>query len=90
MLTSKERAALKASAVNIEPIMQIGKEGVSTNSIKQIDDALEARELIKITVLKNCEYTAKDLFIQLSKAVKAEPVQVIGNKIIIYRKRKEK
>lgn len=90
MLTGKQRSYLKSLANGIDPIMQIGKGGVTENVIKQIDDALEARELIKISVLNNSMLEAKDTANEIAEAVNGEFVQSIGNKFIIYRESKEK
>jgi RNA-binding protein len=90
MITSKQRAYLRSLANTIGPIFQIGKEGISDNFLKQINDALEARELIKISVLENCNNGAKDLCNELANSVNAEPVQVIGRKIVLYRKSEKK
>ena len=85
MITSKQRAYLRSLA-NTEPtIMQIGKGGISENLVKTISDALEARELIKISVLENCEYPAREAADEISAAVGAEVAGVIGRKIILYR-----
>ena len=85
MITSKQRAYLRSLA-NTEPtIMQIGKGGISENLVKTISDALEARELIKISELENCEYTAREAADEISAAVGAEVAGVIGRKIILYR-----
>lgn len=90
MLTGKQRSYLKSLANGIDPIMQIGKGGVTENVIKQIDDALEARELIKISVLNNSMLEAKDTANEIAEAVRAEFVQSIGNKFVLYREAKEK
>ncbi|MEG1613089.1 MAG: YhbY family RNA-binding protein [Clostridia bacterium] len=86
MLTTKERTLLKSFAQNIETIFQIGKNGLTDNLINDLSVALDARELIKLSVLKNAEFTAKDVIAELAGLLKAEPVQAIGNKIILYRK----
>ena len=90
MLTSKQRAALRSAANGIDTIMQIGKGGISDALIKQIDDALTARELIKIKVLENCEYTSREMAEMLSGRVDSEPVQVIGNKFVLFRRNPKK
>lgn len=90
MLTGKQRSYLKSLANGIDAIMQIGKGGVTENVIKQIDEALEARELIKISVLNNSMLEAKDTANEVAEAVKAEFVQSIGNKFVLYRESKEK
>jgi RNA-binding protein len=89
MLTGKQKRFLRSKAHHLNPIFQVGKGGVNENMIKQIVDALEARELIKVSVLQNCEddrYTVAD---QLSEGAKAELVQVIGNTIVLYKESKE-
>jgi RNA-binding protein len=90
MLTSKQRSYLRSLGNTIDPIFQVGKEGVGDAFLKQIEDALEARELIKLTVLKNSEMDAREACGEICNAVNAEPVQVIGNRFIIYRRSKEK
>ena len=90
MLTGKQRSYLKSLANSIDSIMQIGKGGVTGNVIKQIDDALEARELIKISILNNSMLEAKDTANEIAEAVGAEYVQSIGNKFVLYRQAKEK
>ncbi len=90
MLTGKQRSYLKSLANKIDSLMQIGKGGVTENVIKQIDDALEARELIKISILNNSMLEAKDTANEIAAAVSAEYVQSIGNKFVLYRESKEK
>ncbi len=85
MLTSKQRAYLRGLAVNETAIMQIGKGGISENLAKTVSDALEARELIKMSVLENCDDTPKETANALAQAVGADVVGVIGRKIILYR-----
>ena len=85
MLTSKQRAYLRGLATNESAIMQIGKGGISENLIKTVSDALEARELIKMSVLENCDETPKETANALAAAVSADVVGVIGRKIILYR-----
>jgi RNA-binding protein len=85
MLTSKQRAYLRGLATNEPTIMQIGKGGISENLIKAVSDALEARELIKLSVLENCDYTVREAADELALAVRADVVGVIGRKIILYR-----
>ncbi|NLK87685.1 MAG: ribosome assembly RNA-binding protein YhbY [Clostridiaceae bacterium] len=85
MLTSKQRSYLRGLANTIEPIFQIGKGGVSDNLIKQFNDALESRELIKATVLKNSEAGAREIGDEIAQIVGADVVQVIGNKFVLYR-----
>ena len=85
MLTSKQRAYLRGLA-SVEPaIMQVGKGGISENLIKTVSDALEARELIKLTVLENSGEAAREVAEALAKATSSEVVGVIGKKMILYR-----
>lgn len=85
MITSKQRAALRALASKEDAIMQIGKGGVGDNLIRTVSDALEARELIKLTVLESCEDSPRDAAERLAGAAEAELVTVIGRKIVLYR-----
>jgi len=85
MLTSKQRARLRAMANPIETIGQVGKGGISDAIVRQCDDALTARELIKLRVLEACEYTAKEAALELAGKTGAEVVQVIGYRFVLYR-----
>lgn len=85
-MTSKERAKLRSLAMNIQPIFQIGKGGVGEAMLTGLDEALEKRELIKISVLRACENTAKELIGELAARLGAEPVTAVGNKIVLYRR----
>lgn len=89
MLTGKQRSYLKGLANKIDPIMQIGKSGVTETVIRQIEGALEARELIKINLLNNSMLETKETANEVAKAVNAEFVQSIGNKFTIYRESKD-
>ena len=88
-MTSKQRAYLRSLAINIHPILQIGKFGLSDNTIKQINDVLEARELIKINVLDTAPENIKDLGNEISSITNSIFVQSIGNKITLYRAKKK-
>ncbi|NLB32484.1 MAG: ribosome assembly RNA-binding protein YhbY [Tissierellia bacterium] len=90
MLTGKQRSFLKALANSVDSIMQIGKGGITENVLKQIDDALEARELIKISILNNSMLEAKETANEIAESVGAEYVQSIGNKFVLYRESKQK
>ncbi len=85
MLTSKQRATLRAMANTETAIMQIGKGGVGENLVKTVSDALEARELIKLSVLETCMSTPKETASELAQATDSEVVGVVGRKIILYR-----
>ena len=85
-LTSKQRAQLRGLANTMDTILHIGKDGIGENLVKQADDALEARELIKGKVLENnIEYDARLAAQELAKATRSEVVQVIGTKFVLYR-----
>jgi len=90
MLTGKERAYLRGLANDLSPIFQIGKNGVEENFIIQVKQALEARELIKIKVLENSGLESRETSDLICKAVKCEGIQAIGNKIVLYKKSKNK
>ncbi len=90
MITTKQRAQLRGLGNALDPVMQIGKEGLSQNSLEAISALLEARELIKIKVLKNCELRAREVCDEVCKTLNADPVQVIGSNFIIYRKSNKK
>ena len=84
-LTSKQRAQLRGLANGIDTILHVGKDGIGDNLVKQADDALEARELIKGKVLENCMLTSREAAEELAKATRSEVVQVIGTKFVLYR-----
>ena len=88
-MTSKQRAYLRSLAMNIDPIYQIGKASLTPEFINGIREALEKRELIKISVLKNCADDPRELAETLSERTRSEVVQVIGKKIILYKESKE-
>ncbi|MBS4535855.1 ribosome assembly RNA-binding protein YhbY [Clostridium sp. D2Q-14] len=85
MLTGKQRSFLKKEAHGIDPILQIGKNGVTENFITQVENALEARELIKIKVLNNSFLDTKEVGNEVSKKADAEFIQSIGNKFVLYK-----
>ena len=85
MLTSKQRAYLRGLANGIPAIMQIGKGGISENLVRTVSDALEARELIKLTVLENSMETPRAMADAIAEAVNADVVGVVGRKVILYR-----
>lgn len=89
-MTSKERAYWRGKANSLEPIIQIGKEGISENLLTQIDDTLDARELIKIRVhLETAPKTPKELANEIAELLGADVIQVIGGIIVLYRRADE-
>lgn len=86
MLTSKNRAYLRGIASTYDTILQVGKGGVSDNLIKQVSDALRARELIKLRVLDTCEYSSREVAERVAEATQSEVVQVIGSKFVLYKR----
>ena len=89
-MTSKQRSYLKGLAMNIDPVFQIGKASLTPEFTESIKEVLEARELIKISVLKNCMDEPKELATILAERTHSEVVQVIGKKIILYKESKNK
>ena len=89
-MTSKQRAYLKGLAMTMDPVFQIGKASLTPENTAAIDEALEARELIKITVLKNCLDDGRAIAEVLPERTRSEVVQVIGKKIVLYRPAKKK
>lgn len=88
-MTSKERAELRGLASTLDTIVQIGKNGITESVIASVDTALTARELIKGKVLETSMLTAGEACRQLAEACGAEPVQAIGTKFVLYRKKKD-
>ena len=90
MLSSKQRNTLRAMASRFDTIFQIGKGGISEETVRQVDAALEARELIKLRVLEYCELSAREAAEALAVATGAEVVTVIGTRFVLYRKSENK
>ena len=88
-MTTKQRAYLKSLAMTMEPIFQVGKSSMTPGLTQAISEALEARELIKISVLKNCADDPRELAEIISERTRSEIVQVIGKKIILYKRGKK-
>ena len=88
-LTSKQRAQLRGLANSIDTILHVGKDGIGDNLVKQADDALEARELIKGKVLETSGLTAREASDQIAAATGADGVQCVGYKFVLYRKSKK-
>ena len=85
MMTSKQRAYLKSLAMTMDPVFQVGKSSVTPEMVQALDDVLEARELIKISVLNNCMYDPKEVASTIAGRTRSQVVQVIGKKIVLYR-----
>ena len=90
MLTSKQRARLKSIAASTETILQIGKGGVGEQLVKQVDDALTARELVKLRALETAPEEPGELAQALAEATGSQVVQVIGRRLVLYRKNPKK
>lgn len=88
-MTSKQRAYLKGLAMNIDPIFQIGKSSVTPENVIAIEEAFNTRELIKISVLKNCFDDPKEIANVIAERTRSQVVQVIGKKIVLYRPDKD-
>ena len=88
-MTSKQRAYLKGLASNITPIFQVGKASLTPEIVTALDEALEKRELIKISVLKNCFDDPNELADTISERTHSQVVHVIGKKIVLYRPAKK-
>lgn len=89
MITTKQRAYLRGLANKEDAIIQIGKNGIGDNLLKTVSDALEARELVKLTIMETVEESPKELMALLTEALGCEAVQVIGRKLVLYRESKE-
>lgn len=90
MLTSKQKSFLRSEAHHLDPIFQIGKSGLTDAILAQIDEALEARELVKVSVLQNCEEDKKEIAEKIGAHKQIEVVQVIGSVIVVYRESSDK
>ncbi|MCL2375951.1 MAG: ribosome assembly RNA-binding protein YhbY [Defluviitaleaceae bacterium] len=86
MLSSKERATLRAMANKMPAIFRLGKDGITQDFLAAIRDALEARELIKIDILNNCEIDVRDAAEEIARRTNAQVVQTIGKRFVLYRK----
>lgn len=90
MITSKQKSYLRSKANRLQPIFQIGKSGLTEPIIKQVEEALEARELVKLSVLQNCDQEKEEIADLLSKESGMEVIQIIGNTIVVYKESVEK
>lgn len=88
-MTSKQRAFLKGLAMKMEPVLHVGKSSLTPEVTEAVDEALAARELIKIGVLKNCDADPREIADALAGRTRSQVVQVIGKKIVLYREAKE-
>ena len=88
-MTSKQRAYLRSLAQHTDPVIQIGKAGITPELCEAVSEALEARKLIKINILKNCFEDPRELADTLSGRTRSEVVQLIGRKIVLYRPARE-
>ncbi|PGS48973.1 ribosome assembly RNA-binding protein YhbY [Bacillus sp. AFS041924] len=89
MLTGKQKRFLRSKAHHLNPIFQVGKGGVNENMVKQISEALEVRELLKVSILQNCDDDRYDVADQLVEGTNSELVQVIGHTIVLYKESEE-
>lgn len=89
MLTGKQKRYLRSLAHHLDPIFQVGKGGVNVNLIRHVEEALEARELIKVSILNNCTEDRNVIGEELSRGADADLVQVIGKTIVLYKESKE-
>lgn len=85
MITTKQRALLRGLGNALDPVVQVGKDGLTDNVFESIDLLLQSRELIKIKVLKNNDFTARQICNTVCEKLECEPVQCIGNIIIVYK-----
>lgn len=90
MFTSKQRSHLKSLGANLDPIMQVGKEGITDNLLQSLSDALEARELIKIHILENATDEPKVMAQEIADGLQGEVVIVMGRKAVLYRRSSRK
>lgn len=89
MLSKKQKQELRKYAQSYRAVVQIGKENISDNMIKSLHDALEAHELVKISMLKTCSLSIQEAALDLSAATNSEIVQIIGRVIVLYRRSKK-
>ena len=90
MLTSKQRATLRSMATELDTIFQIGKGGISEETLLQLSNALEARELIKARVLDNSGYTAKEAANVIAEVIECEVVSCVGSRFVLYKESEKK
>ena len=88
-LTSKQRAYLKSLAMEMDPVYRVGKESLTAEIVRGLDEALAARELIKVSVEKNCDDDVRSIADTAAERTRSVPVQVIGRKFVLYRPAKK-
>lgn len=88
-MTTKQRAYLKSLAMNMSPILSLGKNSVTPEFVNSVSEALKARELIKVNVLKNCEDLPEDVARTVAERTRSVLVQVIGRKFVLYKRNEE-
>ncbi|MDD4066554.1 MAG: YhbY family RNA-binding protein [Clostridia bacterium] len=88
-MTTKERAEIRSKAMALKSIFQIGKNGINANQVQAIDDSLEALELLKVNVLETAEEDVHNIAIELAEKTHSTLIQVVGNKVTLYRKSKK-
>ncbi|MBQ5331839.1 MAG: ribosome assembly RNA-binding protein YhbY [Oscillospiraceae bacterium] len=86
MLTSKQRAYLRGIAAKEDTIFQVGKGGINDNLITQVNDALKAREIVKLKVLETAMLSAAEAAAEIAEATKSDVVQTIGNKLVLFKR----
>lgn len=89
MITKQDKQKLKSMAHHLKPIFQIGKGGINDEMIIGISDALEHRELIKVSILQNCDVDKKELAFDLQRLTDSEVIQIIGRTIVLYRESRD-
>ncbi|MBO0602454.1 ribosome assembly RNA-binding protein YhbY [Sporosarcina sp. E16_3] len=90
MLTNKQKSFLRGESNRLQPLVHIGKSGLTESVITQIEEALEAKEIIKVTILQNCDQDKNEIAAKLEEQVGIEVVQVIGKIIVLYKESVEK
>lgn len=89
MLTGKQKRYLRAQAHHLDPIFQVGKGGVNDHMVKSIAEAIEVRELMKVSILQNCEDDRHEVAAEIAERTGSELVQLIGKTIVLYKESKE-
>jgi len=88
-MTSKQRASLRKTANSLDPVVYVGKEGLTGIIIQETELVLEKRELIKVQVQQGCDLTAREVADTMAKKLKAEVIAVLGKRLVLYRKARE-